>query len=230
MIDKRAARAGGMPLYKWIGNQILTSFQNRMLGTQLSEFHSGYRLYSTKALARIPFEKNTNDFHFDTEIIIQFVLKNLRITELPIPTYYGDEICHVNGLKYAADIFTTMLRARAHQMNIFFDRKFDVNPPEETYDLKLGFESSHTAAIAAARPGSYILDVGCGQGYIGSELVKKGCRVTGMDRYAPEPSAQINFINWDLDRKEFPVNVSQLRPDLHARHHRASQVAGRIHG
>ena len=208
MIDKRAARTGGMPLYKWLGNQILTGFQNRMLGTQLSEFHSGYRLYSTEALARIPFEKNTNDFHFDTEIIIQLVLKNLRIKELPIPTYYGDEICHVNGLKYAADIFTTMLRARAHQINIFFDRKFDMNPPEETYDLKLGFESSHTAAIAAARPGSYILDVGCGRGYIGSELVKKGCRVTGMDRYAPEPSAQINFINWDLDRKEFPVSVS----------------------
>ena len=210
MIDKRAARAGGMPLYKWIGNQILTRFQNRMLGTQLSEFHSGYRLYSTKALTRIPFEKNTNDFHFDTEIIIQLVLKNLRITELPIPTYYGDEICHVNGLKYAADIFATMLRVRAHQMNIFFDRKFDVNPPEETYDLKLGFESSHTAAIAAARPGSYILDVGCGRGYIGSELIKKGCRVTGMDRYAPGPSAQINFINWDLNRKEFPVNVSHF--------------------
>ena len=64
MIDKRAARAGGMPVYKWFGNQILTSFQNRMLGTQLSEFHSGYRLYSTNALAQIPFEKNTQRFPF----------------------------------------------------------------------------------------------------------------------------------------------------------------------
>src|ERR1044071_6089273 len=73
MIDRRAARAGGMPLYKWIGNQILTRFQNRLLGTSLSEFHSGYRLYSTKALAQIPFQRNTNNFHFDTEIIIQLV-------------------------------------------------------------------------------------------------------------------------------------------------------------
>src|SRR3954466_15876499 len=55
MIDRRAARRGGMPLYKWFGNQILTAFQNRVLGTQLSEFHSGYRLYSTAALAEIPF-------------------------------------------------------------------------------------------------------------------------------------------------------------------------------
>src|SRR3981081_383215 len=87
MIDKRAARQGGMPAYKWIGNQVLTAFQNRMLGTKLSEFHTGYRLYSTAALAQLPFEKNTNDFHFDTEIIIQFVLGKLRIVELPIPTY-----------------------------------------------------------------------------------------------------------------------------------------------
>src|SRR3954470_12044400 len=154
MIDKRAARQGGMPAYKWIGNQILTGFQNRMLATALSEFHSGYRLYSTAALAQIPFEKNTNDFHFDTEIIVQLVMKNLRIAELPIPTYYGDEICHVNGLKYALNVFKTMLRARLHEMNLLFDRKFDVLAPEENYDLKLGYVSSHTAAIAAARSGN----------------------------------------------------------------------------
>ena len=79
MIDKRAARTGGMPLYKWLGNQILTSFQNWMLGTSFSEFHSGYRLYSTATLAQIPFERNTNDFHFDTEIIVQFVLEEATV-------------------------------------------------------------------------------------------------------------------------------------------------------
>jgi glycosyltransferase involved in cell wall biosynthesis len=213
MIDKAAARAGGMPLYKWVGNQVLTTFQNRMLETRLSEFHSGYRLYSTAALAQIPFEKNTNDFHFDTEIIIQLVLKNLRIAELPIPTYYGDEICHVNGMKYAWDVFKAMCRARLHQMNLFFDRKFDVNPPEETYDVKLGYTSSHTVAIDAARQHGHVLDIGCGQGYVAAELVKKGCRVTGMDRYVPsagEGPNGVDFIRWDLDRQEFPVNVSQF--------------------
>jgi glycosyltransferase involved in cell wall biosynthesis len=212
MIDKFAALRGGMPLYKWIGNQVLTGFQNRMLHTALSEFHSGYRLYATSALAQIPFEKNTSDFHFDTEIIVQLVLKKLRIVELPIPTFYGNEICYVNGLKYAVNIFRTMLRVRLHQVNLLFDRKYDVNSLEETYDLKLGYESSHTAAIAAARPGAHILDVGCGQGYIATELIKQGCRVTGMDRYVPDPAAEtdLNFIRWDLDRKEFPVNVSQF--------------------
>jgi hypothetical protein len=159
----------------------------------------------------IPFEKNTNDFHFDTEIIVQFVLKNLRITELPIPTYYGDEICHVNGLKYAWDVCKTMLRAQFHQTNLLFDRKFDVHAPQENYDLKLGYASSHTAAISAARPGGHLLDIGCGQGYVAQELAKKGLPVTGMDQYVPEVSVQpgqIDFIRWNLDRKEFPVNVS----------------------
>ena len=213
MIDKKAARSGGMPAYKWIGNQILTAFQNRMLRTALSEFHSGYRLYSTAALAQIPFEKNTNDFHFDTEIIVQLVMKKLRVAELPIPTYYGDEICHVNGLKYAWNVFKTMLKARFHEMNLLFDRKFDVLPPEENYDLKLGYPSSHTAAIAAARPGNRVLDVGCGRGYVARELASKGCDVTGMDQYIPESSAgntEVDFIRWNLDRPEFPVNVSDF--------------------
>src|SRR3954451_23255458 len=71
MIHKQDALKGGMPLYKWVGNQVLTNFQNALLGSHLSEFHSGYRLYATKALARIPFERNSNDFHFDTDIIVQ---------------------------------------------------------------------------------------------------------------------------------------------------------------
>jgi 2-polyprenyl-3-methyl-5-hydroxy-6-metoxy-1,4-benzoquinol methylase len=199
-----------MPAYKWVGNQILTAFQNRMLETTLSEFHSGYRLYSTAALAQIPFEKNTNDFHFDTEIIVQLVMKKLSIIELPIPTYYGDEICHVNGMKYAWNVFKTMLRARFHEMNLLFDRKFDLLPPEENYDLKLGYASSHTAAIEAARPGSHLLDIGCGQGYVARELAAKGCKVTGMDQYTPDEPANagVDFIRWNLDRPEFPVNVS----------------------
>ena len=213
MIDKRAARRGGMPFYKWIGNQILTAFQNCILGTRLSEFHSGYRLYATSALAQIPFEKNTNDFHFDTEIIIQLLLKKLRVVEMAIPTFYGNEICYVNGLRYAWNVFKTTLRARLCTLCLFYDRKFDVEPVRDTYNLKLGYRSSHTAAIAAARPGGSILDVGCGQGYVANELLRKGCRVTGMDRHIPAPadaSAEIDFIRWDLNRSEFPVNVSQF--------------------
>ena len=174
--DRRgAALAGGMPAYKWIGNKILTAFQNRMLRTNFSEFHSGYRLYSTSALNQIPFEKNTNDFHFDTEIIVQFVMKNLCIAELPIPTYYGDEICHVNGMKYAWDIFKTMFRVRFHEMNLLFDRN-RCHPPEQNYDLN-SLPSSNKLD-RGARP-RHILDIGCAG--LSRSNGRKGCRVTGMD-------------------------------------------------
>jgi glycosyltransferase involved in cell wall biosynthesis len=101
MMTKGAALKGGMPLYKFIGNKILSWYENKMLRTALTEFHSGYRVYSVAALRKIPFDLNTVDFHFDTEIIVQFVCAGLRIIETAIPTYYGEEICRVNGLKYA---------------------------------------------------------------------------------------------------------------------------------
>ena len=96
-----AARKGGMPLYKYCGNRILTSVQNYLSGLNLSEYHSGYRLYQTKALKDIPFDSFTNTWHFDTQIILALAERQARITELAIPTYYGDEICHVNGIPYA---------------------------------------------------------------------------------------------------------------------------------
>ena len=186
MIDKRAARKGGMPVYKWIGNQVLTAFQNRMLGTALSEFHTGYRLYSTAALAQIPFEKNTNDFHFDTEIIIQFVLRKLRIAELPIPTFYGDEVCHVNGMKYAWDVFRSTVKARLCGIHLFYDRKFDVDPEIGSHSDKLGFPSSQTFAVEACAGGKRVLQLGIGHANVAAELRRRDCRVTAIDFGASE--------------------------------------------
>ena len=211
MINKQDALTGGMPLYKWVGNQVLTNFQNTMLGTSLSEFHSGYRLYSTKALAKIPFERNSNDFHFDTDIIIQFVFAGLKIVEIPIPTFYGDEICHVNGVKYAWDIFKTTLRAKLHAKNLLYDRKFDVGQVELTYDLKLGFASSHTLAIEAVTPGAAVLDIGCGQGYVAEEMAKTARRIVGVDQYIrASTNPKIEFQRVTLDDGEFPVAVSDF--------------------
>src|SRR5262245_297205 len=78
MTDRFTALRGGMPLYKYVGNTILSTAQNLLLGTRLSEFHSGYRVYSTRVLERIPFLLNSNDFHFDTEIIIQLLNAKAR--------------------------------------------------------------------------------------------------------------------------------------------------------
>ncbi|MDW7772662.1 MAG: glycosyltransferase family 2 protein [Desulfobulbaceae bacterium] len=131
MMRGTSALKGGMPLYKFAGNKILTWFQNRMLGTGLSEFHSGYRLYSIQALKEVHFDLNSNDFHFDTEIIIQLVTAGMRIREIPIPTFYGDEICYVNGLHYAWNVFMTTTQAKLQHYNITYCRKFDCIPAEE---------------------------------------------------------------------------------------------------
>lgn len=107
MSESGHALKGGMPLYKYAGNKILTTIQNHLSGLSLSEYHSGYRLYSLAALKEIPFESFTNTWHFDTQIILALAERNKRIVERPIPTYYGDEICHVNGIAYAINCLVT---------------------------------------------------------------------------------------------------------------------------
>jgi glycosyltransferase involved in cell wall biosynthesis len=203
MLSRFGALNGGMPLYKYVGNKVLTTFQNWMLGSSLSEFHSGYRLYSIAALRRIPFERNTNDFHFDTDIIIQLLRANLRIRELPIPTYYGDEICYVNGMKYAWDVFKTTLVARSQDLGVFYERKFDVLGEDEAnplYQSKLGYNSPHSMTVARVQGGTAVLDVGCASGYIALALKEKDCHVTGIDQFPITDRATVDdFVQHDLN-------------------------------
>ncbi|MCK9460024.1 MAG: glycosyltransferase, partial [Proteobacteria bacterium] len=198
------ALKGGMPMYKFVGNKILTAFQNAVLGTRLSEFHSGFRAYSVQALREIPFQLNSNDFHFDTEIIVQLVLGKRRILEIPMPTYYGDEVCYVNGVKYAKDVVVATLASRAHKAGLKYQRKYDVEGGAEPYDVKLGYSSSHTAAIDAVPEGSKVLDIGCGPGLVARELQGKGCTVVGLDLREPDPANMTRFIRWDLNADTIP--------------------------
>jgi glycosyltransferase involved in cell wall biosynthesis len=125
MMDRKSALRGGMPLYKFIGNIVLTSIQNVLLGVALKEFHSGYRVYGVAALRAIPFEHNADYFDFDTDILIQCFDTKQRILEIGIPTFYGDEICHVNGLKYAWLIMISTLLSRLQKYKMFYRKRFD---------------------------------------------------------------------------------------------------------
>lgn len=125
MMDKKAARHGGMPMYKFIGNIVLTTIQNIILGVRLSEFHSGYRIYTTAALKAVPFQHNANYFDFDTDILIQMIDTKQRFLEISIPTFYGDEICHVNGIKYAVKILLATVFSRLQRLGLCYFRKFD---------------------------------------------------------------------------------------------------------
>jgi len=183
MMSKGAALAGGMPLYKFVGNRILTHFENAMLGTSLSEFHSGYRLYSCHALKQIPFDKNTQDFHFDTQIIIQLHAAGLRIVERPIPTYYGDEICHVNGMKYAKDVVKSVMEYQLHEIGVRHHAEYEVTP---AYTLKRSPLSSHSQILGLVGSSPRrVLDIGCGQGELGHALKQRGHTVTGIDCRPP---------------------------------------------
>jgi glycosyltransferase involved in cell wall biosynthesis len=198
MLTRFGALKGGMPLYKFVGNRILSAFQNALLGTKLSEFHSGFRAYRVAPLARLPFEYNSNAFHFDTEIIIQLVAAGCRIAEVPIPTYYGDEICRVNGLRYARDVIAATVGSRFHRMNFLYDRKYDVDRGgNERYTIKLGYPSSHTAALDAVPQGARVLDIGCGPGGFATLLRRKAASIAGADQYPPSDAAVFDrFFLW----------------------------------
>ena len=120
MITHGGARQGGMPLYKFVGNKILTTLQNRLAKVSLTEWHSGYRAYSVASLRKINFLKNSDYFDFDSQIILQMIGARQRIVEIEIPTFYGDEISRVNGIKYGIKILIHTLKFRLSSNKSYF--------------------------------------------------------------------------------------------------------------
>jgi glycosyltransferase involved in cell wall biosynthesis len=101
--SRREALAGGMPLYKYLSNRFLTSVENIALGQNLGDFHSGFRVYRKAVLERIPFEKNSDDFVFDTQFLAQAVRFGFRLGDIPVPVRYFEEASSINfrrSLKY----------------------------------------------------------------------------------------------------------------------------------
>ncbi len=197
---KGAARKGGMPLYKFVGNRILSRFENAALGTELSEFHSGYRAYTVSALKQIPFERNSDGFNFDTQIIIQLHDAGMRIAEVPIPTYYGDEICYVDGVGYAADVTKDVVAYRLQKAGFGDGSRIALS---EEYQLKPSEDSSHgrISTLLKSKPPSKILDLGCSSGLLAERLVEMGHHVTGVDvmEIAGVTGRTSSFVKADLN-------------------------------
>ncbi|MGI8760525.1 MAG: methyltransferase domain-containing protein [Jatrophihabitantaceae bacterium] len=190
MMQPGAARAGGMPLYKFVGNRILTRFQNAMSGLELSEWHSGYRAYRVSALAELPFDTYSDGFDFDTEIILGLHRAGKRIAEVPIPTYYGEEICYVNGLRYARDVSLDVLRFRLRRIGLGDAPRGNGNGTGDeksidtcAYEVKDSPHSSHGRLLSwlAKLEASRILDVGCSDGRFGELARGYGHQVFGVD-------------------------------------------------
>ncbi len=102
----------GMPWYKYFGNRTLTIVENLVLGQKLSEYHTGYRAYSRELLEKISFNLNSNNFVFDTEIIIQIVAQKFKIKEVPVPTRYFKEASSIdfsNSVQYGIAILLRLI-------------------------------------------------------------------------------------------------------------------------
>lgn len=212
MLDKRGALKGGMPFYKFAGNQILTHLQNSLLGSTLSEFHTGYRVYSVRVLREIPFELNTNDFHFDTEIIVQLFFLGAKVVELPIPTHYGDEVCHVNGIRYAWDVTKASIKARLIKLGIFYDPKYALKPDRNAnYVSKFEFSSTHSVAISKIPEHSVVLDLGCADGYLSEQLAsEKHCEVFAVDTESAKEVKGCRYFSCDLNHALPDVDWSRI--------------------
>jgi 2-polyprenyl-3-methyl-5-hydroxy-6-metoxy-1,4-benzoquinol methylase len=186
------ALKGGMPFYKFLGNKVLSTFQNFTLKMNLTEFHSGYRAYSIEGLKKLSLSNCTDDFHFDTQIIIKAHHNNLRITEVPIPTYYGDEICYVNGMKYAKDVYHT---TKEYKKTLNGKVKSEIYSEFYVpYPLKLYPFSSHKTVIDIlnAKENQRILDIGCGDGLF-AEHINKNNYLAGVDFVPTSENIKKNF-------------------------------------
>jgi glycosyltransferase involved in cell wall biosynthesis len=121
-LPKHAALEGGMPRYKYLANRFLTTIENLVMGTQLSECHTGYRAYSRELLQTVPFLRNSNDFVFDTQMIFQAQSFGFRFGEVPVRTIYSNEASSISfgsSMKYGLQTLSIAARYLFHRLGLY---------------------------------------------------------------------------------------------------------------
>jgi glycosyltransferase involved in cell wall biosynthesis len=118
----KGALKGGMPLYKYIANRILTFLQNQLMNQKLSEYHTGYRAFSAKVLRTIDLAHNSDDFIFDNEMIAQIFYKGFEIAEVTCPTKYFDDASSINfkrSVTYGLGVLKVSLLYRLTKLKLY---------------------------------------------------------------------------------------------------------------
>jgi hypothetical protein len=121
----KGALKGGMPLYKYISNRILTLVQNILIDQKLSEYHTGYRAFSREVLTAIDFEANSDDFVFDNQMLSQIFMAGFEVGEVTCPTKYFEEASSINfkrSVTYGLGVLATSVRHRLHMHGILHHR------------------------------------------------------------------------------------------------------------
>lgn len=129
------ALKGGMPLYKYVANRLLTAFENIFTGQKLSEYHTGFRAYSKEVLGRICFEKNSNDFVFDNQMLTQIFYFHYRIGEISAPCSYNKDCSSISfkrSVKYGLGVLQTTMRFFLARHKLFCDPLFDEKTRKNT--------------------------------------------------------------------------------------------------
>lgn len=112
---------GGMPVYKYVSNRVLTLLQNLLMGAKLSEYHTGYRAFTRRVLVALPLERNSDDFVFDAEMLSQILYAGFRIGEVTCPAKYFPEASSINfsrSVRYGVGCLSTALKFRLSRMGI----------------------------------------------------------------------------------------------------------------
>jgi hypothetical protein len=128
----KGALKGGMPIYKYLANRILTLIQNILMNQKLSEYHSGYRAFNREVLQNINFESNSDDFIFDNELIAQVFYKGYEIAEITCPTKYFEEASSINFQRssiYGLGVLRVSLLFLLNKMGILKSNLFKVTNP-----------------------------------------------------------------------------------------------------
>jgi len=140
---------GGMPVYKYIANRLLTAFENLFLGIKLSEYHTGYRAFSREVLTRLPLRENSDDFVFDNQTLAQCVHFGYRIGEVSCPTKYFEEASSINfrrSVQYGLGVVGTTLRFALERAGIAHSAIFSKGGKT----LETGAEAYYNGGVRAA--------------------------------------------------------------------------------
>jgi glycosyltransferase involved in cell wall biosynthesis len=130
------ALKGGMPVYKYFFNRILTFTQNLLMGQKLSEYHSGYRLFTAEILQTIPYHQNSDDFVFDNEMLAQVLFHGFRLGEISCPTRYFEDASSINfwrSIQYGWGVLRVSFQYRMHRLGIIQSSLFKKNTPNNGF-------------------------------------------------------------------------------------------------
>jgi len=138
------ALLGGMPLYKYVANRLLTAFENLFLGVKLSEYHTGYRAFSRKVLTDLPLLENSDDFVFDNQMLAQCVHFGFHIGEVSCPTKYFEEASSINfrrSVKYGFGVLATTLQFALQKWGLIHLPRFSANGRKLEYEREIYYAS-----------------------------------------------------------------------------------------